>query len=73
MKSEIIPKFVKGQLVKLAKDYIDENVHFKKGWSVYVKDIELTDSKNAEIDEIYLCECIDYGFLCSEDYLTKRG
>ena len=70
MKSSVIPKFKKGELVRLAKDFKNENIHLKKGWEVYINDIELTDSKNADLDEIYMCECIEYGFWCSEDFLN---
>ena len=70
MKSSVIPKFKKGELVQLAKDFKDENIHLKKVWKVYINDIELTDSKNADLDEIFLCECIDYKFWCSGDFLN---
>ena len=70
MKSSVIPKFEKGQLVQLAKDFKDENIHLKKGFKVYINGIELSEAKNAELDEIYLCECIEYGFWCSEDFLN---
>jgi len=70
-KSKIIPKFKIGESVKLAKEFKDDNITLKKGWECYVIDIELTDSKNAELDDIYLLECIDYGFWVSEDYLDK--
>ena len=70
MKSNITQKFKIGDLVELSKDFQDKNIRLKKGWKVYINDIELSDSKNAELDEIYLCECIDYGFWCSEDFLN---
>lgn len=62
MKSEVIPIYKEGQNCILTVDKEINDTTVKKGSIVTIEAIELTDSKFAELDEIYLVDYLDMTF-----------
>lgn len=62
MKSNVIPIFKEGQICIMAVDKEINDTIIRKDSIVTIEAIELTDSKFAELDEIYLVDYIDYTF-----------
>ena len=71
MKSNVIPIYRVGQTCFLVNDKdIDEAV-VNKGSEVIIEAVELTDSKFANLDEIYLVDYLDFTFWVEQSELSS--
>ena len=62
MKSKVIPIYKEGQNCVLTVDKEINDTTIESGSIVTIEAIELTDSKFAELDEIYLVDYLDMTF-----------
>lgn len=75
-KSEVVPVFKVGDRAIVKEDIFPESEYWEKGYwkipkgrKVRIAAIELSDSKSAELDEIYLIEYLDATFWIEQSML----
>lgn len=73
MKSDVIPIYKEGQSCILTVDKEINDTTIKKGSVVTIEAIELTDSKFADLDEIYLVDYIDFTFWVYQNELESAS
>ena len=78
-KSQIIPIYKIGDIVTTNQDVVPESPNWEKGYwkipkgsKVRIIDIETSDSKQAELDEIYLIRFSEAEFWVEQSVLSQN-